>query len=228
MRKYTAYILALVLFSACNNEKKEALSRSMDPVSPAVTMPEAPMESFEVDLEEGLRTDWQNPDFIMQLMGDLSGKTVADIGAGSGYFSFKIARTAAKVIALDVDPNALEYINSQKEIVGEWSDNIEARLTPPDVPNLLPNEVDLALIVNTFNYIPGKTQYFNRLYDALKTGASIMIIDFKKGDSPVGPSDKYKAEVKEIRTLLRKAGFRRVKEDEKSLQYQFILTAEKR
>ena len=198
------------------------------PAPEALTMPEAPVVSFEENLEEGLRTDWQNPDLIINLIGDLKGKTVADIGAGSGYFSFKLARTAEKVISLDIDPNALEYINNQKEIVGDWSKNIEARLTPPDVPNLLSNEAHVALLVNTFNYIPEKESYFARLLDGLKIGATLYIIDFKKGSIPVGPSDEYKAEPKEIRTLLRKAGFRRIKEDDESLQYQFILTAEKR
>ncbi len=193
-------------------------------------MPDAPVESFQAenDSSEGDRTDWQNPDLIINLIGDLQGKTVADIGAGSGYFSFKLARTADKVIALDIDPNALDYINDQKAIVGDWSKNIEARLTPPDVPNLLNEEVDLALVVNTFNYIPEKASYFSRLLEGLKPGGKLLIIDFKKGNIPVGPADAYKTEAKEIRTLIRKAGFRNIKEDDKSLKYQFILSAEKK
>ncbi len=214
---------------SCDKSAKEQVrKRTTRPAPEKLTMPEAPIVSFEVDLEDNLRTDWQNPELIIEMIGELENKTVADVGAGSGYFSFKLARSADKVIALDIDPNALEYINSQKEIVGDWSNNIETRLTPPDVPNLLPNEADVALVVNTFNYIPEKEAYFNRLLSGMKTNGNLFIIDFKKGNIPVGPADEYKADVKEIRTLLRKAGFRGIKEDEKSLQYQFILTAEKR
>lgn len=177
---------------------------------------------------DGERTEWQNPDLILDLIGDLDNKVVADIGAGSGYFTFKIARKASKVIALDIDPKALEYIESQKEIVGEWSSNIEARLTPPDVPNLLDDEVDIVLIVNTYNYIPNKDIYFPRLLRGMKSGARLVIVDFKKGDIPVGPADESKVEPRSIRTFLRKSSFRRININEESLQYQFIITAEKK
>lgn len=214
---------------SCDNQSKEQVrKRTSRPAPEMLIMPEAPVVSFEVDLEDELRTDWQNPQLIIEIIGELENKTVADVGAGSGYFSFKLARSAEKVIALDIDPNALDYINNQKEIVGDWSNNIETRLTPPDVPNLLPNEADIALVVNTFNYIPEKEAYFSRLIDGMKSKGKLFIIDFKKGNIPVGPADEYKADIKEIRTLLRKAGFRSIKEDDQSLQYQFILSAEKR
>ncbi len=187
-----------------------------------------PTETIEVDIEDTKRTEWQNPDLILDRIGDLENKSVADIGAGSGYFTFKIARRASKVIALDIDPKALDYIESQKEIVGEWSNNIEVRLTPPDVPNLLEEEVDLVLIVNTYNYIPNKEVYFPRLLDGMKPGARLVIVDFKKGEIPIGPADEYKVEASEIKSFLRKISFRKINIDEESLQYQYIITAEKK
>lgn len=173
------------------------------------------------------RTEWQNPDLVLDLLGDLKDKIVADIGAGSGYFSFKIARRAEKVIALDIDPRALDYIKEQIEIVGEWSKNIEPRLTPADVPNLLEAEVDVVLIVNTYGFIPSKEDYLPRVLNGIKPGGKLVIVDFKSGNIPVGPSDEFKVETSKVMGTLKEAGFKRMRKDEESLQYQYIITAEK-
>ena len=156
-RNLIILLLPVLLFS-CGGDTTKVSDREKDASKGASITDRAtpPTETIEVDIEDTKRTEWQNPDLILDRIGDLENKSVADIGAGSGYFTFKIARRAAKVIALDIDPKALDYIESQKEIVGEWSNNIEVRLTPPDVPNLLEEEVDLVLIVNTYNYIPNK------------------------------------------------------------------------
>lgn len=231
MRSSVSLLLVLVLLlqMGCGKSKEPVNSasdttivKSEDPQTRGI------LQMLDVGEEENQRTDWQNPDLILNKMGDLSGKTVADIGAGSGYFTFKLARTAEKVIALDIDPRALEYIESQKGIVGQWTENIEARLTPPDVPNLVSQEADAVLIVNTFSYIPNKGNYFERLLTGMASNAMLYIVDFKKGDIPVGPSDTYKPDVSEVRSILRKAGFRKIAVDGNSLEYQYIISAQKR
>lgn len=228
-RRLTILLLSILTFSCGGNGSKVQDTGSANNTRPAITERAAsPQETLQAEIEDTKRTEWQNPDLILERVGNLSNKVVADIGAGSGYFTFKIAREAEKVIALDIDPKALEYIENQKEIVGEWSQNIEPRLTPPDVPNLLDEEVDLVLIVNTYSYIPNKEIYFPRLLKGMKSGARLVIVDFKKGEIPVGPADENKAEPSEIRSFLRKQSFRRVNVDQKSLQYQYIITAEKK
>ncbi|KYG77818.1 hypothetical protein AWW68_03355 [Roseivirga spongicola] len=210
---------------ACNNKGDRKASDTVE--NPAIskpTRPETVQPIFDMEIEED-RTDWQNPEIVLKAFGDLSNKTIADIGAGAGYFSFKLARQAGKVIALDIDPNALEYINEQKEIVGNWAENIETRLTPPDVPNLLLNEADAVLVVNTFSFIPQPENYFNRLREGMKPNGELLVVDFKKGKIPVGPSDDRKMEASEIRSILRRAGFRRISIDQKSLEYQYIIKA---
>lgn len=216
-------------FWACGNSngvKEETKPPVRTPIT--TVAPEKLEDNFEPEIEDIERTEWQNPDYILNFLGDLEDKVVADIGAGSGYFTFKLAKTAEKVIALDIDPKALEYIESQKEIVGEWSNNIEARLTPPDVPNLLTDEADLVLIVNTYSYIPNKEIYFPRLLQGMKVGGTLVIVDFKKGDIPVGPADEFKTDPKDVRSSLRKASFRKININQESLQYQYIITAEKK
>ncbi|MBO6497534.1 MAG: hypothetical protein JJ978_18350, partial [Roseivirga sp.] len=96
---------------------------------------------------------------------------------------------------------------------------------PPDVPNLLLNEADAVLVVNTFSFIPQPDNYFNRLREGMKPNGELLVVDFKKGKIPVGPSDDRKMEASEIRSILRRAGFRRISIDQKSLEYQYIIKA---
>ncbi len=227
----SVFIWLIVIFAvSCsgNNSAKKEQPVPIEEVPSSAEAPEALEDNLDPEIEDVERTEWQNPDLILDLIGNLENKVVADIGAGSGYFTFKLARTAQKVIALDIDPKALEYINKQKSIVGDWSDNIEARLTPPDVPNLLHEEADVILIVNTYNYIPNKEAYFPRLLEGLKSGGQLFIVDFKKGEIPVGPSDKDKVDPQQIRTSLRKASFRKININQNSLKYQYIITAQKK
>lgn len=230
MRHLWVIGIFLLVFSCSQggSNKEQPVKDSSESESPVLE--EAPSsEGGEVPQlpEDPQRTEWQNPDFVLDLLGNLEGLVVADIGAGSGYFSFKIARRARKVIALDIDPRALDYIKEQIEIVGDWSRNIEPRLTPADVPNLLDEEADVVLIVNTFGFIPNKEEYLPRVLNGLKPGGKLVIVDFKAGNIPVGPSDEFKVETSQVISTLRKAGFRGMKKDEKSLQYQYIVTAKK-
>jgi SAM-dependent methyltransferase len=225
--KKLLFISLLILVWACADKPKEENNELQ--ITPNKQLPpeSAPLEETALPEQDEERTEWQNPDLVLKVLGDLTGKTVADVGAGSGYFTFKIARTAKKVIALDIDPNSLEYINNQKAIVGNWADNIEARLTPPDVPNLLDNETDLVLIVNTYGYIPNKDKYLLRLLQGLKKGGKLVIVDFKSGEIPVGPSDENKVSAAELQKSLKGAGFNNLVSDLKSLEFQYIITAEK-
>jgi len=219
------FLIGLILFFSvlsCTQQKE-----NNDSVSPKSnqSVPDVPRAEVNTDT---LRTEWQNPELVISLLGNLSGETVLDIGAGSGYFSFKLATQAEKVIALEVDPKALEYIEEQKVVLGNWTNNIEARLTPPDVPNLLKDEVDKVLIVNTYSLLPNRQQYLPRLLEGMRKGALLVIIDFKLGEIPVGPSDDFKVQPKVVRKELREAGFGQIKIDLDELAYQYIITAKKK
>ena len=72
----------------------------------------------------------------------------ADIGAGTGYFAFPLAKKAAKVIAIDIDQRFLDYIERRKH--AEKTSNIETRLTAPNASGLKAGEADVVLIVDTF------------------------------------------------------------------------------
>lgn len=225
--KYIALLCMVLLWSCGSKPKTNQEDAAQEPLERPTIGPDQAIEEQPDKKEDDQRTEWQNPELVLNLLGELENKVVADVGAGSGYFTFKIAREAKKVIALDIDPNALEYIEGQKEIVGSWADNIETRLTPADVPNLVENEVDIVLIVNTYAYIPNKQQYLPRLKKGMRSGARLVIVDFKTGEIPVGPSDDTKVDAKEVIRSLNAAGFSQTKSDLTSLQYQYIITATK-
>lgn len=185
-------------------------------------------DSMVRQYEDPQRKNWQSPELVLQKMGDLNGKTVADIGVGTGYFAFRIIRRGAHVIGIDIDKRFLDYIRERKaELSPEVASRLETRLSVPESPELKPEEVDWILIVNTYHFLEHRVDYLRKLYKALKPGGKIMIVDFKKGYSPVGPADSAKVISGVTDNELKTAGFHIIDDDESSLQYQYIIRARK-
>lgn len=183
---------------------------------------------FIIELNIGADTDrgaWQNPDLVIDKLGNLNGKTVADIGSGTGYFTFPISRMAEKVLAIDIEQRYLDFIEDRKlELPIEQAEAIETRLTEEDEPNLHSGEVDAVLMVNVYYYLNEHTSYMKIVNNALRENGILVLVDFKPGDLPVGPSG-YKATAEEAMSTLIDAGFSEVQIDSTSLQYQYIITA---
>lgn len=172
------------------------------------------------------REVWQKPNMVISRMGDLSDKTVADIGAGYGYFTFRMAQAANKVIAIDIDSAALQVIDEKKKFLdAEIRDRIETRLCTPADPNLLEGESDLAVFVNTYIYLADRTAYLEKLKRGISPGGRLLIIDFKKKNLPFGPPAEYKLGLSEVEQELIAAGWEQIQSDDRSLDYQYIVTA---
>ena len=175
--------------------------------------------------DEKERGAWQNPDLVVKKLGNLEGKTVADIGSGTGYFTFPISRHAKKVLAIDIEQRYLDYIEDRKlELPIQQADVIETRLTVADEPNLHSGEVDAVLLVNVYYYLSKRVDYMRIVKNALKKGGVLVLVDYRPGEMPVGPSEN-KVPHTEVVEVLRKAGFRYIEIDEESLQYQYIISA---
>ena len=91
------------------------------------------------------RDEYQQPEKVLEYLGDIQGQTIMDIGAGSGYFSVRLAKKGAIVIAADVDDEFQEFL--KKRIKENNLENIEPRKIPYDSPGLKESEVDMVLIV---------------------------------------------------------------------------------
>ncbi len=170
------------------------------------------------------RTSWQKPEIIVGLMGDLSGKTVADIGAGTGYFSFRMIHDAAKVIAIDIDTSMIQLIEAFKSTMSEsLQEKLETRLALPDDPLLKKGEADIYLIVNTVAYL-NRPQYFAKLHSLMKPGDILMIVDYKVRRLPIeAPPYDERVLVHLLESDLYDAGFQQVYADDTSLDFQYVV-----
>ena len=172
------------------------------------------------------RVIWQKPDLVLNLLGDLGGKTVADIGAGTGYFAFRIASIGGNVIAIDIDERAISWMESEKQ---RYPDEVQARfqsrLASESDPRLKGGEVDLIMMVNTYMYIANREQYMRDLVPALKPGGQIIIVDFKKIETPIGPNSADRIAATQVQQELTHAGYTISSSDDTSLEYQYIITA---
>lgn len=181
------------------------------------------------DYEDFGRVIWQKPDKVIDLFSDLSDKTVADIGAGTGFFSRRLTNSAKKVIAIDIDERFIEHLDSIRTDVmsEELGKKLETRLSKMDNPMLQTGEVDAVLIVNTFMYMSDHIDYLKKIKDALPPNGEILIVDFKKEWTPVGPPEDIRLASTSAAAYLQDAGFQIMKKDERILEYQYIILAKK-
>lgn len=172
------------------------------------------------------RDAYQKPALVIEKLGDLDGKTIMEIGAGTGYFSFRMVKAGAKkVIAADVDDRFQKYILDKKTKLSISDDQLELRKVPYESPNLADNEVDIALIVNTYHHIEDRSAYFTKVKKGLKPGGKLVVIDFFKKETPMGPPVEMKLSADTVRGELKKAGFTTFEVMEDVLEYQYILVA---
>lgn len=186
-------------------------------------------ENLVADYESKDRVIWQKPGMVISQLGELEGKTVADIGAGTGYFTFRMVPRAKKVIGVDIDPRFIDFMDSVKvRLPEQYQSRFESRLAKPDDPMLKPEEADAVIIVNTYGYIENRVQYLRTLSKGMSAGATLLIIDFKKNNLPIGPADAYKVALNQVERELEAGGFDIDKIDNESLDYQYIILASKK
>lgn len=169
------------------------------------------------------RDAYQQPEKVLTYLGDLNGKRVMDIGAGSGYFSVKLAARGAHVIAADVNDEFLAHISER--IIKESLKHIEPRKIPYDAPGLKEGEVDLVLIVNTYHHIEDRASYFAKVKAGTKVDGELVVIDFFKTEVPVGPPVAHKVSIDEVIAELKQAGYTTFTVEVALLPHQYIVRA---
>ena len=205
-------------------ETPPPVSTSIEPRQPKASP--GNFENLIADYESKDRVIWQKPGMVISLLGDLEGKTVADLGAGTGYFAFRMVPKAKKVIGLDIDPRFIAFMDSVKvRLPKQYQDRFESRLAKLNDPMLNPGEADAVVMVNTYGYIENRVNYLQTLSKGMSDNAEILIIDFKKNSLPVGPEDEFKVAVSQVERELKAAGFEIQKIDNEALDYQYIVMA---
>jgi arsenite methyltransferase len=178
-------------------------------------------------LEDPGRAEWQKPEEVIEKLELKPGDSVADLGAGSGYFTVLLARAvgpAGKVYAVDIDEQMLAYIKQRAK--QEHFANLQTVLADPHDPKLSPGSVDLIFICDTLHHISERAKYYPLLARALKPGGRLVNIDFQKRPLPFGPPLQMKIAKEAVVEEVKPAGFRLVK-DYDLLPHQYFLVFER-
>ena len=152
------------------------------------------------------RDGWQKPHEVIQALALRPDAAVADIGAGTGYFSVRLARMLpkGKVYAVDLEPDMVRHLAARAK--REQLANVVAVQAAPDDPKL-PEKVDLAVFVDTYHHVGDRVGYFSRLKAALKPQGRIAVIDFTL-DSEIGPPPRARIEPEQVKKEFARAGYR--------------------
>lgn len=183
-------------------------------------------EEFIKRLEDPAREAWQQPDQVVYSLDLRPDAEVAEIGAGSGYFSIRLAKSvgpSGRVYAVDVDQKLLDHIDRRAE--REKLDNIQTILADADDPKLGSESVDVIFICDTLHHIGNRQRYYPLLTRALRPGGKLVIVDFHKRSLPVGPPVEMKIDRKACLKEIEAAGFRLV-EEFLFLKYQYFFVFE--
>lgn len=129
------------------------------------------------------RDRWQQPEVVMQTLSLKPGDHVADLGAGGGYFTFRLADAVGptgKVYAVDVDKGNLDYITQRARERGYT--HVEPILAEYDDPLLPEGGVDLIFICNTYHHLKDRADYFASAARYLRPGGRVVIVDLNGND----------------------------------------------
>ncbi|HET7059437.1 MAG TPA: methyltransferase domain-containing protein [Nitrospiraceae bacterium] len=171
----------------------------------------ADIHQYWEHLDRAERDTDQQPERVIEVLGLQSGLSVADIGAGSGYFTRRFVQAVTEkgtVYAVDVEPDMLQYAKASIARMPIPS-TVEFILAQPDNPRLPPQSADLIFLCNVYHHLNDRPAYFSNIRSALKPGGRIVIIDFyhdaRSGD--VGFPRKHLVPRDTVIEEMAKAGF---------------------
>ena len=174
-------------------------------------------------LENPQRDAEQKPDEVIAALNLKAGETLADIGAGSGYFTFRFAPkvgVSGRVYAVDINPDMILYMN--RYIRDKKVKNVTTILSAPDDPLLMDASVNRFFICNTWHHVENRPQYIALMKRILKPGGQIIDVDYKKEQLPVGPPPEMKMAKEDVIREMESGGFKLAKEHT-FLPYQYFL-----
>ncbi len=169
------------------------------------------------------RDAWQKPEVVLAAL-ELGPKSlVADVGAGTGYFSVRIAPKVpeGKVFAIDVEADMVRYLDERAKREGlAGMVAVKAEVDDPKIPE----PVDVVLIVDTLHHISHRAAYFRKLRDKLRPGGRVVVVDFAE-NATMGPPPEHRLSVDEVLSDASGAGLVKVKEVSLPQQYVLVLSA---
>jgi predicted methyltransferase len=166
---------------------------------------------------------WQRPDQIMDALGIADASVVGDIGAGSGWFTIRIARRVGPRGVVYAEDVQSEMINAIKRRVGrEGLSNVRPVLGLKNDPRLPENSLDAALMVDAYHEMENRVAVLSSLARALKPQGRIGVIDFKLDGTGPGPSPEERVSPDVVVKDAAEAGLRLIRQ-EPFLPFQYFL-----
>ncbi len=214
------YLTAGLTLAACHGA---ATSRQ----APATTPAPAPQALFRPEalglLEDPDRDEWQQPDKVMDELHIADGSRVADVGAGGGWFTTRLARRVGPngaVYAEDVQKQMVEAIEERAR--QEGLSNVHAILSSSSDPMLPPN-LDAVLMVDAYGQLPHPIDVLDHIAAALAQNGRVGVVDFKpNGDGGPGPPAALRIDPERIVADAARAGLT-VRSRETDLRYQYVI-----
>ena len=151
------------------------------------------------------RDAWQKPEVVIAALELQPEMTVADVGAGTGYFTVRLARAVpqGRVIATDIEPDMVRYLEERAR--REQLPNVTAVLAGANDPKLATESVDRILVVDVWHHLADRVAYAKALAAALRPGGKIAIVDFTR-EAKQGPPPEHRLPAEAIVSDLRAAG----------------------
>ena len=177
-------------------------------------------------LERPDRALWQKPEQIMDALHVAEGSTVADIGAGAGWFTIRLAQRVGPngvVYAQDVQRPMIEAI--KRRVSREGLQNVRTALGEGSNPNLPVRLFDAVLVVDAYQEVEDRVAFLRNLAHALKPTGRIGIVSWKPGHGGPGPPPTERVERSVVEADVATAGLRILASE--NLQYQYLLVLAK-
>jgi arsenite methyltransferase len=215
---YTAILLTLILLPLAAGAQ-DAVKRDQHQMRGLHNDPKAYIGS----LEDPKRDAYQKPQEVLAALDLRPGEIIADIGAGSGYFTFRLARQVSErgmIYAVDVSPDMIVHIN--RRIRDHKVANVVSILAEPDDPLLPVASLDRFFFCDSWHHIENQTKYLSLMKKMLKPNGEVVMIDFHKKELPIGPPMQMKIAREDLIKQMEKNGFQLAKEHT-FLPYQYFL-----
>jgi ubiquinone/menaquinone biosynthesis C-methylase UbiE len=173
------------------------------------------------------RAEEEQPDKAIALLGLPKGATVADIGAGNGYITWRLAERVGptgKVFAVDIQSEMLEML--RRNMQQRKLKNVETVLSAYDDPKLPANAIDLVILVDVYHEFSEPQKMLRRIRESLKPDGRLVLLEYRGEDPSVPIRPEHKMTVAQVKTELEPEGYRvdRILED---LPRQHILIFQK-
>jgi ubiquinone/menaquinone biosynthesis C-methylase UbiE len=201
-RRLSSWLLIVVVLSSASVLRSQSTSAPNEhratstPYSGDLSIFETPGRDEKLHIDQ-----------VMTVLGIAPGKNVADIGAGSGWFTVRAAKrvtSTGEVYAVDINPQAIEYID--KRISKEQLHNVKAIRSTPDNPQLPPDSIDAALFLKVYHEVADPVVLMRNLRVSLKPGARIGIIERN------GNGEDHGVDKQVVLREVKQAGYRLVAE----------------